>query len=65
MSRGGPIKPAHGQHVRFIRYIRLQDGWTTQILRGEFIARTEAGWQIRIDGEARELSHEEWTFYRQ
>lgn len=65
MSQGSVTKPRPGQHVRFIRYVSTRDGWTHEILRGEFEEQIDTGWRIRVVDEIRDLPDSEWSFYRE
>jgi len=56
--------PLEGRHVRFIRYTRTRDGWTSETVHGRLEGHTPAIWQLRVVDELRELPRDEWALYR-
>lgn len=63
MSQGGFGNPAPGQHMRFIRYVRTRDGWTTEIRRGQVEERCDTVWRVRVLDEVQDLPKTEWSIY--
>jgi hypothetical protein len=63
MSTGSIVNPRPGQHLRFVRYVSTQDGWTPEILRGQLEERTDTGWRVRVVDGARDLPETEWSIY--
>ncbi|QHC60143.1 hypothetical protein [Rathayibacter sp. VKM Ac-2760] len=56
--------PTEGQHVRFVRYVRTRDGWTSETRHGRLEGTTPASWQLRVVDELCELPRDEWSLYR-
>jgi hypothetical protein len=63
MTRGGPLTPLTGQHMRFVRYVGTRDGWRPEIRRGAIEERTGTGWRVRIADDVQELPETEWSIY--
>jgi len=64
MPTGNILNPRPGQHLHFVRYVSTPDGWTPEILRGEFEERTDTGWRVRVVDDVQELPETEWAIYR-
>ncbi|KZX19675.1 hypothetical protein [Rathayibacter tanaceti] len=53
-----------GRFARFVRWVKKDDGWEPQYLRGRVVAKEGGDWIVAVDGEERRIVKKEWSVYR-